>query len=136
MRHSPERVSWSIRRMCANIAPTAALSGGISLHSGQISIVLDPALAGLAASASPNSLILSGAVLAGLQARATSLSLLSYSSIDTYGSGTIGGPSDRALALHAGEIRGFDAGVGAATLGATTANTLVTFEASSITLGQ
>lgn len=117
-----------------NIDSSAVLIGGVSLRSGQISLVLDPSLEGLAASTSPNSLILSGAALAGLQGNATSLSLASYSSIDTYGSGTIGGPSYTALALHAGEIRGFDAGADSQTLGATSANTSVTFEAETITL--
>ncbi len=118
----------------ARIDSTAILSGGISLRSGQISLVLDPSLAGPAASASPTSLILSGPALKGLQANATSLSLVSYSSIDTYGSGTIGGPSDTAIELHTGEIRGFDQGTGGQALGATTADTSVTFEAKAITL--
>ncbi len=118
----------------ANIASTAILSGGVSLRSGQISLVLDPSLAALATAASPDSLILSGADLAGLQANTTSLALVSYSSIDTYGSGTIGGSSDTTLGLHAGEIRGFDVAAGGDTLGATTANTSVTFEAETMTL--
>ncbi|MHA3774150.1 filamentous hemagglutinin family protein [Verrucomicrobiota bacterium sgz303538] len=73
----------------------------ISLNSGKISIQLaDPGT--LQDSAG---LVLAGQVLHGLEA-ANSLSLLSYSSIDVYGTGqfTAGGN----LALHAAEIRGFN----------------------------
>jgi filamentous hemagglutinin len=117
-----------------NVASSALLIGGVSLSGGQISLVLDPMLASDAAGANPSSLILSGATLAGLQTNATSLSLLSYSSIDTYGSGTIGSANYSSLGLHAAEIRGFDAGSGANALGATTSNTSVVFEAKAITL--
>lgn len=118
----------------ATVSSTAVLSGGVSLSSGQISLVLDPALIASATSASPSSLILSGAALAGLQTNATSLSLSSYSSIDTYGSGTVGSPSYAGLALHSGEIRGFDAATESQTVGVTNSGTSVTFEAKAITL--
>ncbi len=118
----------------ANVSSTAVLSGGVSLSSGQISLVLDPTLISSASAASPSSLILSGAALAGLQVNATSLSLSSYSSIDTYGSGAVGSPNYAGLALHAGEIRGFDAATGGQPIGITNADTTVTFEAKAITL--
>lgn len=116
------------------ISPTAVFSGGVSLGSGQISLVLDPNLAGAAAAASPASLILSGAALADLQAYATSLSLSSYTSIDIFGSGTVGSASYANLALHTGEIRGFDVGTGGQALGVSNAGTSVAFEAKTITL--
>ena len=62
----------------------------------------------------PSGLVLSSQTLASLQNGAQSLSLLSYSSIDIYGAGDIGAvdstgqPTLVNLALHAGEIRGFD----------------------------
>ena len=42
-----------------------------------------------------------------MQADASTLSLLSYSSIDIYGSGAVGSASAQSLAFHASEIRGF-----------------------------
>lgn len=99
--------------------PTATLSGNtINLNSGQISLSLDnPGLL------QPTvGLILSGAALQSLQS-AQSLSLLSYSSIDIYGTGSVGSSSLASLAMHAGEIRGFNANGGD-----------VTFTAQSITL--
>ena len=90
------------------IDPSAVLSGGISLSSGQISILLDNSVP---SSAVPSSLVLTPATLADFQSNATTLSLLSYSSIDTYGAGTIGSPSLLTLSLHAAEIRGFQSGI-------------------------
>ena len=103
------------------IDPTAVLSGAVSLSSGQISLVFDSSLAGTVA---PNSLVLSGTTLASLQTQATALSLLSYSSIDTYGAGQLGSPAFADLALHAAEIRGFGTG----------GDGQVTFAAKTITL--
>jgi filamentous hemagglutinin len=96
--------------------PTAVLKATtVNLDSGQISLELTPP----ATTPTTAGLVLSGPALSTLQASAQNLSLLSYSSIDIYGSGTIGGPAVgglypvASLALHAGEIRGFsDSGGG------------------------
>jgi filamentous hemagglutinin family protein len=95
----------------ASIDPAASLSGtAVSIGAGQISLVLD--------NSQPTSgFVLSGNALSNLQASAKSLSLLSYSSIDIYGSGVIGAPATssgsyqvNSLELDASEIRGFDGG--------------------------
>ncbi|MCE0484088.1 MAG: filamentous hemagglutinin family protein [Methylacidiphilales bacterium] len=91
--------------------PTANLSGGtVSIDSGQINLVLDN-------SQPAAGLVLSSSALATLQASAQALSLLSYSSIDIYGSGEIGGVANnsgdypiQSFALHAGEITGENGG--------------------------
>lgn len=91
---------------------SATVTGtAVNLDAGQISIQLPdgtvpPASTGL---------VLSGAALENLQA-AQFLSLLSYSSIDIYGTGTIGrrnasgAPLSENFSLHAGSIRGFNDG--------------------------
>ena len=94
-----------------SIDPSATLTatGTASISSGQISLDLDnnPAATGL---------VLSGTALTNLQSSAQALSLLSYSSIDIYGTGSIGASAVdgkfqvQSLALHAAEIRGFDNG--------------------------
>jgi filamentous hemagglutinin family protein len=84
--------------------PRAQLVGDyVSLDSGQISLRLkNPG------DLQPTTgLVLAGQTLAGLQG-VKSLSLLSYSSIDIYGSGSLN--VDGSLALHAAEIRGFNNG--------------------------
>ena len=101
-----------------SIDSTAVLSSGtINLDSGQIILELTPP----AVAPSTAGLVLSGSALADLEAGTQTLSLLSYSSLDIYGSGEIGDPSVGGtyplanLALHAAEIRGFsDAGGGGA----------------------
>ncbi len=91
-----------------NLDPTAVLTGGsIALDSGQISLVLN---GGSTTTIAPSSLVLSGTALANLQTGATGLSLFSYSSIDTYGTGQVGTAAFSSLGLHAGEIRGFGTG--------------------------
>jgi filamentous hemagglutinin family protein len=132
----------------------------VNLDSGQIVIELgtpDKTTAPL----NPNKVfILSGSALNNLQSSAQNLSLLSYSSLDIYGSGTIGGaevsgnyPVD-GFTLHASEIRGFsdnqggravtinaqqvnlDNSPGGASLGATTgAYGSLTINAGTIRLG-
>ena len=87
----------------------------VNLDSGQISLELTtPAVA-----PATQGLILSGQALNNLQSTAENLSLLSYSSIDIYGSGQIGGAAVSgkypvaSFNLHASEIRGFsDSGGG------------------------
>ncbi len=95
--------------------PNAILQGeAITLDSGQISIRL----------ANPGSLkptaglVLSGLALQSLESSASVLSLLSYSSIDIYGAGTIGSAGFASLALHAPEIRGFSQPNGNVTIAA------------------
>jgi filamentous hemagglutinin family protein len=101
--------------------PTATLRGdSVSLNSGQISIQLDhPGALGTTAG-----LIMTNATLQTLLSGVRSLSLLSYSSIDLYGTGQIGLldsdglPVIESLSLHAGEIRGFNNDGGAVTFNA------------------
>ncbi len=87
-----------------SLDPSAILTGSVvNLDSGRISIQLPngdepPPDAGL---------VLAGVALQNLQA-VQALSLLSYSSIDIYGTGQI--TASNSLALHAGEIRGFNNG--------------------------
>jgi hypothetical protein len=83
---------------------TAILSGSaVNLDSGQISIQLPNG----SVPQGTSGLILAGVALQNLQS-INALSLLSYSSIDIYGTGTI--TAANSLALHAGEIRGFNDG--------------------------
>lgn len=95
---------------------TAALNGqALNIDSGRISVQLTTPGA---LQASPG-LVLAGQVLQSVQ-QAASLSLLSYSSLDVYGTGQVGSSAMTALALHAGEIRGFNNGGGTVTLSAQT----------------
>ncbi|MDD5260535.1 MAG: filamentous hemagglutinin family protein [Methylacidiphilales bacterium] len=86
---------------------SAVLSGQtINLGSGQTSLVLDnsqPVTSGL---------VLSNAALQNLQSSAQALSLLSYSTIDIYGTGQIGTPGFNSLVLHTAAIRGYNNGGG------------------------
>ncbi|MCW1884952.1 filamentous hemagglutinin family protein [Luteolibacter flavescens] len=92
---------------------TARLNGtSVSLNSGRISLLLDgagtldPANYGL---------VLSGQALAALQSTAKSLSMTSYSSLDVYGTGTVGSRAFEQLSLQASSIRGFNQNGGTAT---------------------
>ncbi len=83
-----------------SISPAARLqASSIALDSGQISVLLGNT------TETPTGLVLTGSLLAQLR-RTESLALLSYSSIDTYGTGIF--KTGGSLSLHAGEIRGFD----------------------------
>ncbi len=85
--------------------PSAGIHGdAVALDSGQISILLDQS--GILQQTS--GLILSGAALQSLQEGTQSLSLLSYSSLDIYGTGQVGSASVASLQLHDAEIRGFN----------------------------
>ena len=105
----------------SSLSSTARLEAlSVSLSSGHIGIRLNqpgsvPATGGL---------ILSGSALETLQSSAEQLSLLSYSTIDTYGSGTVGASDFANLTLQAASIRGFNTGSGS-----------VRFTASNLTLG-
>ncbi len=84
--------------------PTAVLTAGsVSLDSGRVSVLLDQPGGLLTA----GSLVLSRAAQQSLLASASSLSLLSYSTLDLYGTGTFGSDVLGSLALHAGAIRGY-----------------------------
>ena len=103
-----------------SLSPTATISGkALALDSGSITLQL----ANAGTVPFTTGLSLSGAALSGLQS-AQSLSLLSYSSIDIYGTGAIGAldatgqPTLASLALHAGEIRGFNTAGGAVSFAA------------------
>ncbi|MCE0483751.1 MAG: filamentous hemagglutinin family protein [Methylacidiphilales bacterium] len=96
-----------------HLDPGAILNAdAVSLSSGQISLELTPP------SVPPvtNGLILSSTELAGLQTSTQDLALLSYSSIDIYGQGSIGSVDstgkyqDASLTLESAGIRGFDGG--------------------------
>lgn len=88
-----------------SLDPAAGLSAqSYAINSGRISLALENP-APLLADAG---LVLSGPVLANLQ-NGTALSLRSYTTLDLYGSGRIGGTLQR-LALNAGEIRGLVTG--------------------------
>ena len=104
-----------------SLEATARLRGrAISLDSGQISLQLDrPGALDATGGHTTAGLVLSSAALRALQPGLRSLSLLSYSSLDTYGSGIVGGRSTLAsLALQAGEIRGFNTGAAGVTFAA------------------
>lgn len=90
--------------------PSAVINAShYAVNSGRISILLgNPGTL----QASPG-LVVTSALLSSLQ-NASSLSLLSYSSIDVYGVGSVGGASLASLTLSAGEIRGFNQAGGTA----------------------
>lgn len=107
-----------------NLTLGAEITGkAVSLNSGQISLELSGARAHSLIDSATDGLILTSADLQRFQT-SESLSLLSYSSIDVFGTGFVGDASVKKLALHAGEIRGFDQGT----------NGTVTFAAQAITL--
>ena len=92
----------------------------VSLSSGQISILL-----GSPGKINPTTgLVLSGDAFDSLQSSAKRLSLLSYSSLDVYGKGTVGTRAFESLSLQASSIRGFNTGAGS-----------VKFTAASLILG-
>ncbi len=96
----------------------------IGLHSGQISIEFTgQGAADLKTTGGKvtSGLVLSGDALGYLMNSAEELSLVSYSSIDLYGEGTVGNSNYESLNLQAAEIRGFNQGN-------------VTFSAKTITL--
>jgi filamentous hemagglutinin len=96
----------------ATLDDTARLNGStVTLNSGRISIELDEA----GTLQSNPGLVLGGQALAGLQS-ASALNLLSYSSIDIYGTGRLGATGT--LSLSSAEIRGFNNAGGTATVSA------------------
>lgn len=94
-----------------SLAPSAVLNGAnIALNSGSVTLQMDSNVAVPATSG----LLLTGTALQSLST-AESLSLLSYSTLDTYGAGTVGNAGLANLAIHAGQIRGFSQGAGTVT---------------------
>ena len=96
--------------------PLARLEAtGVALNSGQITLVFDDA-----GEVAPTSgLVLAGRALESLQASARTLSLLSYSSVDIYGTGQLGSLRGLdALTLSAAALRSYNAGEGAASFAA------------------
>ncbi|MHB1080669.1 MAG: filamentous hemagglutinin family protein [Prosthecobacter sp.] len=94
----------------ASLDSTAVLnSSAIALNTGSMVLQLDDT----AVVPPTTGLVLSGTVLQSLQ-HVSSLSLLSYSTLDIYGAGQMGDASLVNLALHAGQIRGFSQGGGTA----------------------
>ena len=97
--------------------PSAVLIGrNVALGSGRITLQL----VGGGSPPADGGLVLAGAALQGLQS-AQGISLLSYSSIDIYGSGAVGAvdasgqPALTSLALHAADVRGFNPAGGTVT---------------------
>lgn len=89
------------------IAESATISAGaLGLNSGRISLVLDEAADASAA----GGLILSGAALDVALGSANSLSLLSYSTIDLFGAGTVGSADFKSLSITAPALRRFGSG--------------------------
>jgi filamentous hemagglutinin len=93
----------------STLLSTALTGRSVNIDSGLISLVLNTT----GTTPTPQGLVLSEATLQSLQVSATALSLLSYSSIDIYGNGEIGGDPDatgqypvNSFALHAAAIRG------------------------------
>jgi len=99
-----------------SLDPSAVLeASAVALNSGQITIVLADA----GPLAPTSGLTLAGQALDSLQASARALSLLSYSSLDIYGTGRLGSrESFDSLTLSAAALRGFTVGGGTATLAA------------------
>jgi filamentous hemagglutinin len=106
-----------------NLSPSVTqsplLSGdSVNFDGGLISVVFAD-YTGAGNVAPTSGLVLSGPVVQALQQNATSLSLLSYSSIDFYGDGSLGAnasqtPIIQNLSLQAAGIRGFAATANAA----------------------
>ncbi len=101
----------------------ASLSAGarisdrsLTLDAGHISLLLNGA-----GSVPPTSgLVLTSGALTSAAPAGGLLSLLSYSTIDVYGTGRIGNPDLTYLGLHAGAIRGFEQGDGSVVISAET----------------
>lgn len=101
-----------------NLSLGANITGrSVSLNSGQVSLELAGARPHAQIDAGTDGLILTSSDLLRFQT-SQSLSLLSYSSIDIFGTGVIGDSTVKNLELHAGEIRGFDQNAGTVTFNA------------------
>ncbi|MEO5913110.1 MAG: filamentous hemagglutinin family protein [Luteolibacter sp.] len=96
-----------------SLAESARLNADkVSLNSGQISISLNKP----GALKHTTGLVLAGDALSSLQNSAKRLALLSYTTLDIYGTGTIGSQAVESLSLQASAIRSFHAGGGTVSL--------------------
>jgi filamentous hemagglutinin len=92
-----------------NLSSGASFGGEkLSLSSSLVSILMDNP----GASLPTTGLILEGTGLNNLLLSASELSLLSYSSLDFYGTGVLGNTTLDLLSINAGEIRGFNTASG------------------------
>jgi filamentous hemagglutinin len=93
----------------ASVATNSSLNGkDVSLGAGRISLLLSRH----GSTGADAGLILSGKALSSVLEKSDRISLASYSTLDTYGRGTIGANDFEQISLHAGAIRGFNAGSG------------------------
>lgn len=93
------------------LSSSALVEGtNLSFSSGRVSVVLADGI-----SVGGSGLVLTPSALSAL-GTAKSLSLLSYSTLDTYGVGTLGAPTLENLILSAAQIRGFNNAGGVVTL--------------------
>jgi filamentous hemagglutinin len=104
--------------------PPLLSASTVNFNGGLISVVFQD-FTGAGNVAPTSGLVLSGPIVQALQQNATNLSLLSYSTIDFYGDGTLGAdaagnPVIQNLSLQAAGIRGFAAVSNAANQGAVT----------------
>ena len=91
------------------------IADGVSLNSGQISIRLEhPGILN-----PTTGLVLAGDAFTSLQSSAKRLALLSYSTIDVYGTGTVGSRAFESLSLQSAAVRGFNTQGGSVTFTAT-----------------
>ncbi len=99
----------------SHIDATAELDArAVTIDSGMISILLPSASA-----LTPGGLVLGGNALQQIQSHANAVKLLSYSSIDIFGTGQIGTTTGLgSLTFSAAEIRGYDQNGGTAVLAA------------------
>jgi filamentous hemagglutinin len=98
-----------------SLDPSARLVAPVlSLHSGQISVTLD----GPGPLHPTDGLVITGDSLRQIKGTTVDLTLLSYSSIDFYGTGEVGTRTLRRLALQAGALRGYNQGAGEVVLAA------------------
>ena len=93
------------------LSPSAVLGGSgsnVTLGSGQISIQLEGAgpLRTQATGTTTTGLVLTSSTLQSLNDSVSGLALMSYSSIDVYGSGSVGSPTFSSITLSAPEIYG------------------------------
>jgi filamentous hemagglutinin len=103
--------------------PAAVVAGkAVALNSGQVTIELTNPGVGAPMPTATSGLILSGAALQTLFGNAESISLLSYSTIDIYGTGTLGSTASdgeavlKDFSMSAEAVRGFNSSGGTVTI--------------------
>ncbi|MES2475937.1 MAG: filamentous hemagglutinin family protein [Verrucomicrobiota bacterium] len=94
------------------LSPEARIDANtLKLGSGQISVVFDDATGPLQGSTVEPHLTLAGVTLDSVK-KSKSLTLLSYRSIDFYGTGTLGGSALDSITLSSNGVRGYQQGGG------------------------